>query len=127
MSFKKIPLFSKGLINFTISFISLFLRVVSEVLPVTYTLLNFSVCLSRKYSPKLVPISVYFLPTVDKRFPKIGMSQVAPPDCIIILDNRRRTIIFISAEEHFQKLSKTCESVSNNLISSREFPIKFDE
>ena len=107
----------------------MFLRIVSEVLPVTYALLNFSICLSRKYSAKLLAISVYFLPTVDKRFPKTGMSQVAPPDCII-LDNRRRTIIFISAEEHFPKAFlnfETCESVSNNLISSREFPIKFDE
>ena len=60
----KISLFSKGLIAFMISFISLFVRVIPE--PVIYSLLNLSVCLSRKNFSKFLAISFPYLATFEK-------------------------------------------------------------
>ena len=80
----KIPLFSKHLATFIISFISLFVRVVPEHLPVIYSLLNLSICLSRKLFPKFLAISVPFFATLDKIFPKIGMLQITPPNYTIL-------------------------------------------
>ena len=80
----KIPLFSKHLTTFIISFISLFVRVVPEHLPVIYSLLNLSICLSRKLFPKFLAISVPFLATLDKIFPKIGKLQITPPNYTIL-------------------------------------------
>ena len=130
VSFNKIPLFSKDLITFIISFISLLVRVIPE--PVTYYLLNLCFCLSRKYFPKFRAIYVSFLATLDKIFPKIGLSRRTPPNCTIldnwIFEN------FILADEPFAKALRIFETyvlVSNNLcgklVSSLEFPIKFDE
>ena len=47
--FNKIPLLSKDLITFITSFISLFVRVIPEPLPVIYYLLNLSICLSKNF------------------------------------------------------------------------------
>ena len=82
----KIPLLSKDLITFITSFISLFVGVIPEPLPVIYYLLNLSICLFKKFFPKFLAISVPFLATLDKIFPKITMSQRPPPNCTI-LDN----------------------------------------
>ena len=62
----------------------MFVRVVPEHLPVINSLLNLSICLSRKLFPKFLAISVPFLATLDKIFPKIGMLQITPPNYTIL-------------------------------------------
>ena len=125
--FNKIYLFSKDLIAFMMSFTSLFVRVIPE--PVIYSLLNLSICLSRKNFPKFLAISFPYLATFDKMFPKIGMSWRTPSNCTIL--NNWVFENFILPGEPFVKtlrIFETCVSVNNTLcgklVSSLEFPIK---
>ena len=84
---------------------------------VIHSLLNLSICLSKNFFPKFVAISVPFLVTLNKIFPKIGNSWIKiPPDYIIlynlVIEN------FILADEPFAKalqIFETCVSVNNNL------------
>ena len=108
----------------------MFVRVIPEQLPVIYSFLNLSICLSRKYIPKFLAISV--LAIFDKTFPKISMSQITPPDCTN-LDNWVFKN-FILADQPFAKalsVFETYVSFNNNLcgklVSSLELPIKTDE
>ena len=109
--------------------ISLFVKVIPELSPVLYSLLNSAI------SENLYQTSSYvcpFLATLDKIFPKIGLWWRTLLDCIIlgnwVLEN------FVLAEEQFAKKLKilgTGVSLNCNrcgeLISSLEFPIQFDE
>ena len=128
--FNKISLFSKGLIAFMISFISVFVRIIPE--PVIYSLLNLSICLSRKHFPKFLAISFLYLATFDKIFPKIGMSWRTPPNCTT-LDNWVFENFILPGEPFVKTLRifETYVSVNNSLcrklVSSLEFPIKFDK
>ena len=79
--FNKIPLFSKDLITFIISFTSSFVRVIPE--PVIFSLLTYLFAYLENF---FLDISVLFLATVGKIFPKIGISRRTPPNCKI-LDN----------------------------------------
>ena len=110
----------------------MFVRVISEPFPVIYIFLNWSICLSRKYFPKFLAISVPFLAIFDKIFPKISMPQITPPDCTNfdnwVFEN------FILADQPFAKALRVFEtyvSFNNNLygklFSSLELPIKTDE
>ena len=101
--FNKIKLFSKYLIPFIISFTPLIVGVTLE--PVTYSLLNQSICLSRKSFP---------------------------PGCMILSNWAFEN--FMLADEPFAKalrIFETCVSVNDNLcgksVSSLEFLIEFDE
>ena len=101
--FNKIKLFYKYLIPFIISFTALIVRVILE--PVTYSLLNQPICLSRKSFP---------------------------PGCIILSNWAFKN--FMLADEPFAKalrIFETCVSLNDNLcgksVSSLEFLIEFDE
>ena len=48
------------------------------------SLLNLFICLPRKSLTKVRAISVLYLVTLEKVFPKIGMSRKALPGCIIV-------------------------------------------
>ena len=93
------------------SFISLFGRVIPK--SVIYSLLNLSICLSRKVFLKYLAISVRLIAAIDKIFPRIGMSRRTPPNCTI-LDNCVFEN-FILADEPFAKGLRIFETYDKNL------------
>ena len=109
----KILLFSKDLNTFIILFISLFVRVIPK--PVIYSLLNLSICLSRIFFPKSLAKSDPFLATLDRIYPKIGISRRVSLNCTIsdnwVFEN------FVLVDEPFAKalrIVETCVSVNND-------------
>ena len=84
--FNKIPLFSKDLISFIISFISLIVSVILQPSPAIYYLTLY-ICLPRKTFLRLPAISVPFL----------AIPQITHSNCTIL------------------QILETCVSVNNNL------------
>ena len=108
-------------------------RVIPESLPVIYSLLILSTCLSRNSFPNFLAISVSFLTTLVTKFPKIGKGRIKTPPDWLNLDNYVSEYCIL-ADEPFAKalrIFETCVSVNNNLcrklVSSLESLSAFDE
>ena len=92
--------------SFVIYFISLSFRVIPQPSPVIYSLLSLSICLTSKCFPKLLAVSVPFLATLDKIFPKIATSLIT--------------------QKLYEVLKLECR-FHHFVLVPLELPIKFDE
>ena len=109
----------------------MFVRVIHKSSPVVYSLLNLSICLSRESPPELPAISVPFLATLYKMFPKIVRLRMKNTSDWIILENRIFEN-FILADEPFTKALQGLEafvlvnnSLCGKLVLALESPITY--